>query len=557
MSRTSSFARLARSIRIANFADALRISTPEALERVQEMEAVHARRRASRREFLGQAARAAAVAGLAAAAGPFAASAARPRPSGSLSIGIVGAGMAGLVCAEQLERAGFLPTIYEAEEGRVGGRQWSDAAFLPGMAIEHGGQYIDNLHKQMLARVPADCTLGDYGKLPGETAYHLGGQAYRESVIVDAYRQFVAALRADLQLLSGEVYAGSTNPDDQRVDSTSLRDYVNGANGAGIVADPVLQRAIDSAYVGEYGRELEEQSALNFVQFIHADKRSKMAWFGQFSDERYYVVQGNDRVARGVASGLRGPFRPGSRLTAVQRLSDGRIELTFANRTRVAHDAVVLALPFTVLRSAVTLHRNLGLSAAKQNVIAHLGYGTNAKMAIGFNGTPWRNPSPLAPDGSNGNAYTDGLPAAQVVFPAAPYEGIEAPSPNGRAILVDYSGGRRGAALNPSRPQEEGEAFLASLDVVWPGSQAAAMRDNRGRLSRVRLDHWPSNPNTLGSYTCYLPGQFTTMSGLEGEPAGNLFFAGEHTDSFYSWQGFMEGACLSGIRTAGEILGGG
>jgi len=33
---------------------------------------------------------------------------------------------------------------------------------------------------------------------------------------------------------------------------------------------------------------------------------------------------------------------------------------------------------------------------------------------------------------------------------------------------------------------------------------------------------------------------------------GNLFFAGEHTDSFYSWQGFMEGACLSGLRAATE-----
>jgi monoamine oxidase len=29
---------------------------------------------------------------------------------------------------------------------------------------------------------------------------------------------------------------------------------------------------------------------------------------------------------------------------------------------------------------------------------------------------------------------------------------------------------------------------------------------------------------------------------------------GEHTDSFYSWQGYMEGACLSGLRTAGEVL---
>ena len=33
----------------------------------------------------------------------------------------------------------------------------------------------------------------------------------------------------------------------------------------------------------------------------------------------------------------------------------------------------------------------------------------------------------------------------------------------------------------------------------------------------------------------------------------NLHFAGEHTSSFYEWQGFMEGAALSGVRAAGEV----
>ena len=44
--------------------------------------------------------------------------------------------------------------------------------------------------------------------------------------------------------------------------------------------------------------------------------------------------------------------------------------------------------------------------------------------------------------------------------------------------------------------------------------------------------HWPSDPNALGSYTCKQPGYFTEMEGWLAEPAGNLFFAGEHTDSF-------------------------
>ena len=65
---------------------------------------------------------------------------------------------------------------------------------------------------------------------------------------------------------------------------------------------------------------------------------------------------------------------------------------------------------------------------------------------------------------------------------------------------------------------------------------------------------WPNGALTKGSYTCSRPGQFTTIAGLEAQPVGNLHFAGEHTNSFYEWQGFMEGACLSGIAAAAALL---
>ena len=71
---------------------------------------------------------------------------------------------------------------------------------------------------------------------------------------------------------------------------------------------------------------------------------------------------------------------------------------------------------------------------------------------------------------------------------------------------------------------------------------------------RVHLEHWPSNPLVKGSYTCNHPGYFTSIAGNEAKQVGNLYFAGEHTSSFYEFQGFMEGAALSGIRAAREIL---
>ena len=110
-----------------------------------------------------------------------------------------------------------------------------------------------------------------------------------------------------------------------------------------------------------------------------------------------------------------------------------------------------------------------------------------------------------------------------------------------RAILTDYSGGVRGANL--AQVQNEAQKFLGDLDKVFPTSSASATRTANGAYL-AHLEHWPSNPLTRGSYTCYLPGQFTSISGLEGEAVGNLLFAGEHTDSFYAMQGFMEGGVL-------------
>jgi monoamine oxidase len=120
-------------------------------------------------------------------------------------------------------------------------------------------------------------------------------------------------------------------------------------------------------------------------------------------------------------------------------------------------------------------------------------------------------------------------------------------------VLTDYASGHRGASLDLVGVQAAAEAFLIDLDRVYEGAAAVASRRQNGSVV-AHLEHWPSNQLARGSYTCYKPGQFTSIAGLEGRAAGNLYFAGEHTDSFYNWQGFMEGAALSGLDVASAIL---
>jgi monoamine oxidase len=451
-------------------------------------------------------------------------------------VGIVGAGLAGLACADELTRAGVVPTVYDAST-RVGGRCHSLRGFFPGQVAERGGEFIDNLHKTMLGYARRfDLAREDVTKVPGEVTYFFGGRHVAESEVVDEFRAFVPAMRQDLRASTGAPTADVHNAADVALDNTTLAGYLV-ARGA----SPLLRAIIEEAYVAEYGLEPAEQSALNFLLFIHADRRSKFTPFGVFSDERFHLVDGNDAVASGLAAALERPVEFERRLTRVARRSDGRIELTFgqggAAVTR-AHQAVVLTLPFSVLRD-VDLHASLGLPSWKRDAIDRLGYGTNAKMMVGFSSRPW------AAAGGDGTSYSD-LLNHQTTWETNPSRAAAA-----RAILTDYSGGVRGAALRPGQVQQEAARFLVDLNMVFPGALSAATEV--AGLYRVHLEHWPSNPLSRGSYTCYTPGQFTTIAGREATPVGNLFFAGEHTNSFYEWQGFMEGAVLSGLAAAAAV----
>lgn len=544
MSRSPIFDRIGRLLRVAQHCERHNLPTREGLELLAAQAAQRKTQGANRRDFLGKLGKMAAAAAAAAVFDPARLLAARRPPN--INVGIVGAGLAGLTCGDTLKRNGVAAILYEARD-RIGGRQWSMGGTFggpvqfPGQIVERGGELIDNLHKTLLGYAREfGLAREDVSRLwgPFETAWYFAGEHVPESAIVDEFRDFVGAMRRDLTKLSAEVSAASHSAFDRQLDLTNLRQYLE-TRGAG----PRVKAAIDVSYNIEYGLEIEEQSCLNLLFFIHADKRSRFTPFGVFSDERFHIVGGNERIAQGLAARLAGQFELETRLMAARKLGDGRIELSLERGaqtlTRV-HDAVIFALPFSMLRQ-VSLHPSLGLPPAKLQAIQDMRYGTNAKLNVGFNGRFWLAQRRI------GSTYSD-LPNHQTTWEVNP-----ANATGQHAVLVDYSGGNRGAGLNPSDTNQEAARFLGDLDLVLPGALAAAARVSADKYL-AHLQHWPSDPNIQGSYTCNHPGYFTEILGNEGPPVGNLYFAGEHTDLFYDWQGFMEGAANSGIRAAGEIL---
>jgi monoamine oxidase len=541
MSRTSLMAQLMRLARLSAHCESTGQGAQEAIERDAERDALGD---AGRRRFAQGATAAAAVAATGAMApGAFAKvgriRTAWKRATATENVAVIGGGLAGLAAATELARRGIAARIFEADN-RVGGRVHSVRGVFPGQVAELGGEFIGTSHNAMLgyARM-LGLTLEDASMFPGARYFDFGGQRYSEAQMVEEFRGFAASMRQDLGTL-GTPTADRFTEAESLYDYMSLDDYLQ-LHGAG----DTLRKLIGAAYATEYGTGIDQTSALSFLRFAHADKRSKFAAFGTQADVHLHVVEGTDRIATGLAERLPVPPTLGHRLVAMHKRANGQIRLTFdvAGRSvQSDHDAVVMTLPFTVLRR-IHLDSSLGLPAWKRFAINSAVTGDNSKLMVGFRESFW-----YTRHGLNGSGYSD-RPTLQATWET---NAVKGGAEGG--ILTRYLGGEMARTQDDTRLQSEASRFLGDLETVLPGALRGARVDGNGHIVTAGAN-WATNPLSKGSYASTRPGYFTTSAHHEAKPIGNLMFAGDHTSSFYEWQGFMEGAALSGLRAAGEVFG--
>ncbi len=516
MARSSLFTHLQRALKLAAYCEKEGVSTDEAYERLQIFQL-------NRRSFLS---RAAAVVGTMASASVIS----RPVLAAPTSrVVIVGAGLAGLTCAYRLQQAGAAAQVLEASE-RIGGRMFTlRNAFPERQSTELGGEFIDSGHTSLrqLARELGLKLIDLQAASKGltEEAYYFEGRLIPQRDLVEAFRPVATEIRKDLATLTGDgdvTYLAPNNG--ETLDRLSLREWL-----ATRVENVTLRALLDVAYVGEYGLETDQQSPFNLL-FLIGQTPGKFEVFGD-SDQRYRIIEGNDSVTRRLGERLRRPVQFGTRLEALRQNSRGTYILTVNQNGRIQDmeaDQVVLTLPFSLLQK---VDLQLPLPEVKLRAIQTLGYGTNAKIIAGFNRRVWQQ------QGSNGSAFSD-LP-----FQESWETSLGQPGNGG--LLTDFLGGSRGLAANQGNAQEQARAFATQFDQLYPGTAATYS----GKAIRF---HWPSAPFALGSYACYLPGQYTTIRAAEGEAVDNLFFAGEHTS--LEFQGYMNGASETGERAASEVM---
>jgi monoamine oxidase len=351
-----------------------------------------------------------------------------------------------------------------------------------------------------------------------------------------AYAPIAARIDSDLATIGGDGFVTYDAPNGgEALDALSIRAWFDQLVDEGVItADNIARQVFEVAFNIEYGLETDEQCVLNMM-FLTSTDTDELALFGE-SDERFHTAGGNDAFIEALADRVGDLVSREHRLTRLSRDDDGRFRLGFATPdgdVEELADEVVLCLPFTVLREVV-IDESVALAPAKRQAIDTLGYGTNAKLMVGFSSRFWRNKE--GTNTSNGETYSDtGYQASWET------SRLQTASPDG--ILTNFTGGDRGVAVGLGSAEERAAEFLAELEGIFPGVTAT----HNGRIARF---HWPTNAFVKGSYACYRPGQYTTITGAEAEAEadGHLHFAGEHTSLDY--QGYMEGAALSGAVAA-------
>ena len=469
-------------------------------------------------------------------------------------VAIVGAGIAGLAAAMRLRDAGIDATIYESSS-RVGGRMHSERQYWDaGQHTEWCGAMVDSTHVNIhaLARRFGLGLLDTYAGRPArarDTCF-LDARYYSMAEADRDFAKIYPILQEQLNEVNPTTTYANATPAARRLDMMSMRDWIERYVPGGI--DSQLGRLVKESYRNEYGRGIEELSALNLVvqlgQQRWYDQNHQMNVLG-YSDQRYILADGSQALPEAIAAWLpSGSILLQRRLLAIRRIPNAAYELRFDNRgmrETVYADRVVLAIPFIVLRSLD--FSSAGFDSAKINAIENLGYGYHTKLHLQFDRRAWMRAAHPWPEPTTGQIWTT-LPVQSALDYSLGQRGEQ-------GLIEVFTAGSPAMLDTPLLPYAQiGESdavawhvqrFFDQLDRVWPG--VSKTWNGKATFGNAQAD-----PNIRASYSCWLVGQCTTIAGHEARPQGRVHFAGEHTSVGY--QGFMEGGAESGIRAADEIL---
>jgi monoamine oxidase len=471
--------------------------------------------RIRRRELL-----AAGAAGAASTAVP--ASAKRGRPRRVYDVAVVGAGLAGLVAARALRRAGRSVIVLEARK-RVGGRNL-DVPIANGV-VELGGQWAGPRQTKVLglARELGIATFETYAK--GDNVYYRDGQRRTYSGDIPpaspaALAEVESAILRFNQMASTVSparpwEASQAGPWDEQTVASWVDDNLHTAE-----ARDLARLAIR----GVYGEEAQQISLLDLLSAVAGVGGDFNTLIGDAQSIRF--VGGPQQMSLRLARRLESVVKLGHAVTAIEHHSAG---VTLHARGRSVHARRAILTPPRPVIGAIRFTPQL--PPAYDQLLQRQPMGSVIKVQAIYNRPFWRD------QGLSGTATSTTGPL-EIAYDNSP--------PGGRpGVLVGFMEGNRSRGLYGKSRRARRAAALASLARYF------------GEAARHPFDYvdmvWATERYTRGAYgTFNPPGVLTSLGAHTTGPAGVLHFAGDGTSP--EWPGYMDGAIRSGERAAREVL---
>jgi monoamine oxidase len=462
---------------------------------------------------------------------------AAPRQSGRRAdVVVVGAGLAGLTAARQIERAGRSVIVLEARE-RVGGRVWNHD-LGNGHVSERGGTFAGPTQDRILALAAAEgiktfptYDTGNYVYIAADGSRltwpgnGLTGTAPPEPTLLTELAKSVAAFDS----LSRQVPVGApwTAPQAAEWDAQTLQSWYE-ANGY----SPSFQAFSGLFTRPAFGAEARELSLLFLLFFVASSGNERNP--GTF--ERNSDTRGGAQESRFVGGSQLIPIKVAARLgrrvvlgAPVRRVSQSRATVTVvSDRMTVRAKRAIVAVPPTL---AGRIDYQPLLPAQRDQLTQRLSQGTLTKVGVVYDRPFWRDA------GLTGFALSvNGLVSA--TFDDSPPGGVP-------GVLFGFVGGDRARAYAAMGKTARRGQVLKELAQFFGN---AALRPRSFFETLWTAEEWTRGcPVGIAG-----PGTLLAYGRALRAPVGRLHWAGTETSDY--WNGYMDGAVRSGERAAREVL---
>jgi monoamine oxidase len=280
----------------------------------------------------------------------------------------------------------------------------------------------------------------------------------------------------------------------------------------------------------DFGETIRMNSAYTAATEYLSSKGQKV---DETDEMDFKVVGGNSRLVHALADAIgRDNIRNNWEVTRIIQ-KHGRVTVCGGGQDPLHADACVCALPAHCVRR-IKWHPDLPPN--KRTAAEQLQYARITKTAVLCSKRFWPQPK------ESGFSVCTSLASDFCFDSTYGQEGHQ-------GILCSYAIGDKADDIAAS-PQKDLKNWIVEDVVHANGFKWKPSRIKRTALA-IKQQPWQRDRFTGGAYAFYRPGQWFTVRPTLLRPYKNVFFAGEHVAD---WQGFMEGAVVTGKAAADAVL---